>query len=242
MIESSLSVSMRRLVARLKQGARLRRAGGAFLLSGRRGPKTPVASDIVEALLAEGLVEETSDGVAVTAAGERWLIGGDPRSAQHLDLETRLIKDEAGRERYVVINAAESPLALLRQRKVIGVVAFEAGDKLRRDYTIGGLTPRMGVDYSAPVGGRSFRPDLAETVLAARQRFNRALSAAGPGLAEVLFDVCCYLMTLEECERNHAWPRGSARIVLSLALDRLAAHYGMKAPSHGHMRSWSKDV
>jgi hypothetical protein len=241
MTESSLSASMKRLVVRLKNGARLCRAGGAFLLSGRRGPKTVVAPDLVEALLAEGLVAETPDGVAVTAAGERWLIGGDPQGAQHLELETRLIKDEAGRERYVVVNAAESPLALLRHRKLIGVVAFEAGDNLRRDYTIGQLTPRMGVDYSAPVGGRSFRPDLAETVLTARQRFNRALSAAGPGLAEVLFDVCCYLMTLEECEKNHAWPRGSARIVLSLALDRLAAHYGMTAPSRGRLRSWSKE-
>jgi hypothetical protein len=139
------------------------------------------------------------------------------------------------------VNAAESPLALLRRRQMIGVVQFEAGDKLRRDYTIGQLTPRMGVDYSAPVGGRSFRPDLAETVLAARQRFNRALCAAGPGLAEVLFDVCCYLMTLDECEKNHAWPRGSARVVLSLALDRLAGHYGMTAPSAARMRSWSKE-
>lgn len=241
MTESPFSDAMRRLVARLKHGARLRRAGGAFLLSGRRGPKTTVACDVVEALLAEGLVEETPDGVAVTAAGDRWLIGGDPQGAQHLELETRLIKDEAGREHYVVVNAAESPLALLRRRQMIGVVQFEAGDKLRRDYTIGQLTPRMGVDYAAPVGGRSFRPDLAETVLAARQRFNRALGAAGPGLAEVLFDVCCYLMTLEECEKNHAWPRGSARVVLSLALDRLAGHYGMTAPSATRMRSWSKE-
>jgi hypothetical protein len=232
---------MRRLVARLRHGARLRRAGGAFLLSGRRGPKTTVAPDIVEALLVEGLIEETPDGAAVTAAGERWLIGGDPRAAQHLELETRLIKDEAGRERYVVVNAAESPLSLLRHRKLIGVVAFEAGDKLRRDYTIGQLTPRMGVDYSAPVSRRSFRPDMAETVLAARQRFNLAMRAAGPGLAEVLFDICCYLMTLEECEKNHNWPRGSARVVLSLALDRLAAHYGMNAPPRGRLRSWSKE-
>jgi hypothetical protein len=232
--------AVRRLFLRLRQGARLIRAGGAFLLAGRRGPKAPVAAAAVEALIGDGLLAETAEGVVLTAAGERWL-SDDGFAAQHRVLETRLVTGEDGAERYVVVNAAESPLTLLKQRRLIGAAAFEAGEKLRRDYTIGQLTPRMGVDYAAPVGAHSFRPDLAETVLAARQRFNLALRAAGPGLGEVLFDVCCYLMTLEACETTHRWPRGSARVVLVLALERLAAHYGMTAPASARMRSWSKE-
>lgn len=241
MPETGHDDALRRLLLRLRKGALLRRSGEGFFLSGRRGPKATVPADLVEAALAEGLVGETGSGLAVTKAGERWLIGGDPHLAQHVELETRLIKDDAGRERYVVVNAAESPLSLLRHRGMIGVVAFEAGEKLRRDYTIGQLSPRMGVDYSAPVGSHAFRPDLAETLLAARQRFNRAMVAAGPGLADVLFDVCCYLASLDECEKTRGWPRGSARIVLALALERLAAHYGMRVRTGGRMRSWSKD-
>jgi hypothetical protein len=227
---------MRRLLLRLKNGAQLRRAGGAFLLAGRRGPKACVAAELVDVLLVERLVAETADGVVLTAEGERWLAGDGP-----LQLETRLIKDANGREQYVVVNAAESPLSLLKRRGLIGLTAFEAGEKLRRDYTIGQVTPRMGVDYSAPVGSHAFRPDLTETVLAARQRFNRAMVAAGPGLCDVLFDVCCYLMSLEQCEQNHRWPRGSARIVLGLALERLAQHYGMTAPSAARTRSWHQE-
>lgn len=228
--------AMRRLLLRLKKGAQLHRAGTVYLLAGRRGPKASVPSELVEVLLTERLVAETADGIALTTEGERWLSG-----ATLLDLETRLIKDEDGRERYVVVNAAESPLAQLKRRKLIGVVAFDAGERLRRDYTIGQLTPRMGVDYSAPVGSHAFRPDLAETVLAARQRFNLAMKAAGPGLSDVLFDVCCYLMSLEECEQSHAWPRGSARVVIGLALERLAAHYGIAAPTHARTRSWRQE-
>lgn len=233
--------AIRRLLLRLRKGAQLRRAGEAFLLSGRRGPKLVVEAAAVEALIAEGLLAETPEGTVLTAAGERWLDGDDAFLVQHQELQTRLIKDEAGRERYVVVNAAESPLTLLARRRLIGAVAFEAGEKLRRDYTIGQLTPRMGVDYSAPVGSRSFRPDLAETVLAARQRFNLAMRAAGPGLSDVLFDVCCYLSTLEECEKARRWPRGSGRIVLVLALERLAAHYGMDAAANGRTRAWRKE-
>lgn len=226
----------RRLLLRLKKGAQLQRAGGAFLLAGRRGPKASVPADLVERLLAERLIAETGDGIVLTSNGERWLAGEGP-----LTLETRLIKDEDGREQYVVVNAAESPLSLLRRRGLIGVVAFEAGEKLRRDYTIGQLSPRMGVDYSAPVGSHAFRPDLAETVVAARQRFNHAMRAAGPGLSDILFDVCCYLMSLDECEQAHGWPRGSARIVIGLALERLAQHYGMAAPAKARMRSWQRE-
>ena len=237
-----ISEALQRLLARLRKGHQLRRAGAGYLLAGRRGPKTLVAGELVAAALADGLVRETDDGLVVTAGGLRWLEGGDPRLAQHQELETRLIKDDYGREHYVVVNAAESPLSLVRRRGWISAQQFEAGEKLRRDYTIGGLTPRMGVDYAAPVGGRSFRADLADTVVAARQRFNQALKAAGPGLSEVLFDVCCYLTALEDCEQRHGWPRGSAKVVLGLALDRLASHYGMGcADAPGRMRSWSQE-
>jgi hypothetical protein len=224
-----------RLLTRLKDGAELRRAGGAYVLAGRRGPKSVIGPELVSALLAEGLVEEDGDRFALTREGRRWL-AGSPR-----ELEARLVTDTGGREHYVVVNAAESPLSLLAQRGLIGAVPFEAGEKLRRDYTIGQLTQRMGVDYSAPVGGHAFRPDLTETVVAARQRFNAALRAAGPGLADVLFDVCCYLFSLEDCEKARGWPRGSARVVLGLALERLAAHYGMTAPKTARTRVWTAE-
>lgn len=232
---------VRRLLARLKKGALLRRAGGGYLLSGRRGPKAVVSTGLVNAALADGLLTESPEGITVSGSGERWLQGANPLLAQHQALETRLITDGDGREHYVVVNAAESPLALLRRRGFLDAVQYEAGEKLRRDYTIGQLTPRMGVDYAAPVGGRSHRADLTETVVAARQRFNQAMRAAGPGLSDVLFDLCCYLTTLEECEKRHGWPRGSAKVVLALALDRLAAHYGMIAKGPSRMRSWSAD-
>ncbi len=43
-----------------------------------------------------------------------------------------------------------------------------------------------------------------------------------------LVDVCCYLMSLTETEKVHGWPRRSGKIILQIALSRLADHYGIQ--------------
>jgi hypothetical protein len=56
----------------------------------------------------------------------------------------------------------------------------------------------------------------------------------------MLLDICCYLTGLEAAERAKGWPQRSAKIVLQIALDRLAEHYGLavRAPSRVKMRAW----
>jgi hypothetical protein len=240
----------RRLLRRLANGGHLSRsADGSYILSGKQGngQGRPLAADFVAKLNARNWLCAANGVLVLSASGTAWLqrqeAGEDPIAAQHRLLSTRLIKDERGRDCYVVVNAAESPLAALMQRGLLKSLQFEAGERLRRDFTLAQLSGRMGVDYSAPVGRRSHRPEalVADTALAARQRFNRAMTAAGPGLRDVLFDVCCYLYGLEECERLHHWPRASARVVLRIALDRLAEHYGLQTRPSSPIRSWTKE-
>jgi hypothetical protein len=229
------------LLVRLKGGAELKRADAFYVVTGLRGRRLTVPVEFVEALVQRGLIRNDAGKMVLAQAGEDWLENGARFTEQHQILTTRLIKDERGRERYVVANAAESPLTLLERRGWINAAEYQAGEKLRRDYTMGQLSPRLGVDYSAPIHTRGHRSDMAETTLAARQRFNLALKAAGPSLAEILFDVCCYLKGLEESERARGWPRGSAKVVLRLALERLAHFYGMAAPTRASTRSWRQE-
>jgi hypothetical protein len=54
--------------------------------------------------------------------------------------------------------------------------------------------------------------------------------------------VCCEEVGLEAVEKRQGWPARSAKVVLRLALDRLAHHYGIaaaaKGPTHHSVVSW----
>jgi hypothetical protein len=134
------------------------------------------------------------------------------------------------------LNPAESPLAWLRRRKdkdgaaLIGDAEFQAGERLRADFWFAGLTPRVTTNWSAVGGSGRAGPglglDLKDNIVAARERVHRALAAVGPELAGVLIDVCCHLKGLKDAERQAGWPARSGKVVLQLALRRLARHYG----------------
>jgi hypothetical protein len=61
--------------------------------------------------------------------------------------------------------------------------------------------------------------------LSAKRRFDAAIAAAGPGLADVLWRVVCAGEGLPAAEKALGWPARAGRLVLTLALDRLAEHY-----------------
>jgi hypothetical protein len=173
--------------------------------------------------------------------------GIDSFRAQHLDLATREITTETGAIS-VLVNDSESPLAWLARRKgrdgrtMISPNQFIAGERLRADFTRGHLSPRVTSDWSAPTGGRSRSfaggaGEMTDLVIASRQRVRLAMDACGPEFSGLLMDVCCFLRGLEEVERERGWPLRSAKIVLQLALDRLARHYGLGNEVRGDARA-----
>jgi hypothetical protein len=173
----------------------------------------------------------------------------DPLRARHLRLGRRSIATPAGTAD-VTVNAAESPLAWLARRAgrsgraLIEPVEFSAGERLRADFTSAQLMPRVTSNWSAAVADRqrgAFHADPTDAMLAARQSVRRALDAVGPEFAGLLIDVCCFLKSLSDVERERRWPPRSAKVVLQLGLGRLARHYGMAAQVRGSgngVRTW----
>jgi hypothetical protein len=91
-----------------------------------------------------------------------------------------------------------------------------------------GQAPRVTMRWDAAPAGRGFgAPDPTTAQISARQRFDAAVAAAGPGLADVLWRVVCLGEGLETAERAMGWPSRAGKLVLALALDRLVAHYGI---------------
>lgn len=160
---------------------------------------------------------------------------------------SRASRDDFGATHF---NEAESPLFWLARRKdrdgrpFILPGQLLAGERLRADFTRAGLTPRMTANWTAPVerarrGGNDGMV-FADAVLAAKVRLARTLDAVGPEFAGLLLDTCCFLKGLETVERERGWPPRTARVVLSLALDRLARHYGIEAEARGPARSGTR--
>lgn len=219
------------------------RDGGFGVFVARNSWRAPVARieahawkaieqrDFVE-LAGEARWRPSSAGIAYW---RRLGAGADPFRAQHQLPTLKQVGDAT-----VEFNDGESPLGWLRRRKgadgkpLVSAMQFEAGERLRRDFTLACMTPRLTTDWSAAMtadgGGRRLRDpsDVTDRALAARERLARALDAVGPKLSDLALGVCCHLNGLEAAERQFGWPRRSGKIVLQIALDRLAAHYGLE--------------
>lgn len=131
-------------------------------------------------------------------------------------------------QRSVTVNLAESPLSWLRSRGHVDARQFEAGERLRADYEMAALGPcvtmRWDASPRAPRGAtHAGDPTLAQ--IGAKRRFDAAIAAAGPGLSDVLWRVVCAGEGLAAAEKALGWPSRAGKLVLGLALDRLADHY-----------------
>ena len=139
----------------------------------------------------------------------------DPFTAQHLALAQGEAETASGRAR-VTVDLAESPLAWLARRKgrdgraLIEPAQFQAGERLRADFTRAQLMPRITANWASAVardGHRGARASaMTETIVAARQRVRHALDQVGPEFTGLLLDVCCFLKGLEDVERERGWP------------------------------------
>lgn len=241
---------LRKLASASGTGAVARRlADGSFQIAA-----TALPAALAAEFTSHDLVEIQPGGrLVISGAGRSFvkrnlLKARDARSGSQEEADNRYRRQHqvihsverqiAGKKREVMVNLTESPLNWLARRKDRAGRPFllpeqvEAGERLRRDFTSAGMTPRMtsgydGVPVGKGYGGLSHGLNVTEVQLTARKRFGAAIDCVGPDLSEVLLRVCCFLEGIGDAERHLDWPARSGKIVLKIALDRLARHYGI---------------
>jgi len=132
------------------------------------------------------------------------------------------------RGRSVTVNLRESPLSWLHSRGHLTERQHDAGERLRADFERAQLAPSITMRWDPvriPSTGTDQGLTASERQMAARRRFNEAVDNAGPGLADILWRVACAGESLSTAEKALSWPARSGKLVLGLALDRVADYY-----------------
>ena len=174
--------------------------------------------------------------------------GGHQRRSQRLARSAR--PGQEGERRVERMTLVEQLAARkdARGRPLLNETQVAAALRLAQDFAIGHLQPRVTSRWTAEAttaprrrGAPGAGIELGEAAAAAQARARRALAVLGGYLANIAVDVCCFERGLEAIAAQHHWPSGTARIVLGIALDELATHYGMIVParrSGGVMQHW----
>jgi hypothetical protein len=152
----------------------------------------------------------------------------DPRPL----VERSLHEPGSGRKvnRTVTVNLAESPLSWLHSRGHLTDRQLLAGEKLRSDYEAAMMGPQVtmrweNVPLSREKRGAPSGLNQTERMMSAKKRFDDALVVLGPDLADIAWRVICAGEAMPVAEREMAWPVRSGKLVLRIALDRLADFY-----------------
>lgn len=128
------------------------------------------------------------------------------------------------------INLGDSPLGWLFARGHVDQRQFDAGERLRLDWERAQLDPQVTMRWdAAPIrrgrGGRGVAADPCQAKVDARARFMAAIESVGPGLSDIAWRIICAGEGMRQAETALGWPARAGKLVLGLALDRIANHY-----------------
>ena len=77
-------------------------------------------------------------------------------------------------------------------------------------------------------GGKSSGPEVTIAKIDARRRFDEAIAAAGSGLSDILWRIGCSGECMREAEGALGWTARAGKLVLTIALDRVADYYRIR--------------
>lgn len=128
--------------------------------------------------------------------------------------------------RSVAVNLQESPHAWLHARGHLDDRCMMRAGGCGRITNGPVSAPRpLGHDAVRIRGSGDRGLNATERQIAAKARFDGAMAAAGSGLSDILWRVACGCESLPDAEKELSWPARSGKLVLKLALERVADFY-----------------
>jgi hypothetical protein len=123
---------------------------------------------------------------------------------------------------------------------------LEAARRLALLFERARMRQRITMSYDpARIGGgsnRSQQGDLADSAIGARRMLDGLAMRMPQDCWAMLTDICGFDKGLQQVELDRGWPRRSAKLVLRIALDQLAATMGLTEVAEGRgagtQRSW----
>ena len=224
------------------------REGGVFRArKGRTDLVTRLPMEGVEVFLGEGAllsVRETKSGSLYRAVPPKDrvrppLTARARRNTAWNTADRAFLPLPSSRASGATPSMAESPIGWLARRRGADGKPFlsrgeiAAAERLRIDFERSQLAPGVAQDWqrfltSGVEGGKrcsAQERDIEGGAQAARERLSEALDALGPSLSDVALRVCCFLQGIEAVETSMQWSRRSGKVVLKIALQRLADFY-----------------
>ncbi len=229
-------------------GAKISKSSKDGHLDLQSGPDILVVpiSDL-SGLAATGLIIRNAGQVVLSPAGQELAA----QILQRPDLELQeLLLSQDQTPTLVLANLDESPLAGLQRgsrtggRAFLSQSEFEAGERIRSDFTRAMLMPRTSANWTASVsagrraGDNNGVETLTNSALSARMRLEAALAGLGQDLSGAVSDICCFLKGFEQVEMERKWPKRSAKFMLKAGLAVLALHYWPQTAHSQKMRRW----
>ena len=157
------------------------------------------------------------------------------------EFETQPQARQVGRVRF---HSSEGPMAVLARRRdkdgtpYLSRELVRAGERLREDFELAHLEPGLTQDWShflAPTQTTKSSRSPARGPATARARVTAALETLGDGLSDVVLRCCCHMDGMEATEKHLGWPARSGKVVLRIALTKLAEHYRNCDPEVGDL-------
>ncbi len=132
------------------------------------------------------------------------------------------------------VHIGESPMTWLHSRGHLTNRQLLAGEKLRLYYERSSLGPNVTMNWDRLKTGRlggsgPLGCSPTDQMMSAKDRFDASLSAMGRDLADIAWRVICAGKAITLAEKDLSWPARSGKIVLRIALDRLADYYRIPA-------------